>query len=180
MIRRSTNFAGRARRATNTTTARIPHISIEDLVFVETVGGDLTVKIENNTDSGEGIYAEPVDHPDQTLDDAEIHYAIIGNLVLLKIRPYQEEQTRYLVYNGKIQQAMRLDEIEQSCVMLPGDQGLIFPGGYYLQTGEFKTIRPWATATCVISAPSRPPTAKTTCTCSIRRSRAPTSNFATT
>ena len=115
-----------------------PHISIDDIVFVETVGGDLTVKVENNTDSGEGIYAEPVDHPDQTLDDAEIHYAIIGNLVLLKMKPYQEEKTRYLVYNGKIQQAMRLDEIEQSCVMLPGDQGLIFPGGYYLQTGEFK------------------------------------------
>ena len=28
-----------------------PHISIEDRVFVETVGGDLTIKIENNTDS---------------------------------------------------------------------------------------------------------------------------------
>jgi hypothetical protein len=35
-----------------------PHISIHDRVFVETVGGDLTIKIENNTDSGEGIYAE--------------------------------------------------------------------------------------------------------------------------
>ena len=115
-----------------------PHISIEDRVFVETVGGDLTVKVENNTDSGEGIYAEPVDNSDQTLDDAEIHYAIVGNLVLLKIRPYQEDVDRYLVFNGKLQQAMRLDEIEHSCVMLPGDQGLIFPGGYYLQTGEYK------------------------------------------
>ena len=115
-----------------------PHISIEDRVFVETVGGDLTIKIENNTDSGEGIYAEPVDHRDQTLDDAEIYYAVIGNLVLLKIRPYQEEAFRYVVFNGKIGQAMRLDEIEHSCVMLPGDHGLIFPGGYYLQTGEFK------------------------------------------
>lgn len=115
-----------------------PHISIDDQVFVETVGGDLTIKVENNTDSGEGIYAEPVDNHDQTLDDAEIHYAIIGNLVLLKVRPYQEEKTRFLVFNGKIQQAMRLDEIEHSCVMLPGDHGLIFPGGYYLQTGEFK------------------------------------------
>jgi len=115
-----------------------PHISIEDLVFVETVGGDLTIKVENNTDSGEGIYAEPVDNPDQTLDDAEIHYAIVGNLVLLKIRPYQENQDRFFVFNGKIQQALRLDEIEHSCVMLPGDHGLIFPGGYYLQTGEYK------------------------------------------
>ncbi len=115
-----------------------PHISIDDKVFVETVGGDLTIKVENNTESGEGIYAEPVDNPDQTLDDAEIHYAIVGNLVLLKMKPYQEDATRYLVYNDKIQQAMRLDEIEHACVMLPGDHGIIFPGGYYLQTGEFK------------------------------------------
>ncbi|MEL6107543.1 MAG: DNA repair ATPase, partial [Planctomycetota bacterium] len=115
-----------------------PHISIDDIVFVETVGGDLTIKIENNTGSGEGIYAEPVDNPDQTLDDAEIHYAILGNLVLLKMKPYQEDEIRFLVYNSKIQKAIRLDEIADACVMLPGDHGLIFPGGYYLQTGEFK------------------------------------------
>ncbi|MGB7343262.1 MAG: DNA repair ATPase [Pirellulaceae bacterium] len=115
-----------------------PHISIDDKVFVETVGGDLTIKVENNTESGEGIYAEPVDNADQTLDDAEIHYAVLGNLVLLKMKPYQENVTRYLVYNDKIQQAMRLDEIEHACVLLPGDHGIIFPGGYYLQTGEFK------------------------------------------
>lgn len=115
-----------------------PHISIEDIVFVETVGGDLTIKVENNTGSGEGIYSEPVEHSDQTLDDAEIHYAVLGNLVLLKMKPYQEDQSRYLVYNSKIHQVKRLDEIGEACVMLPGDQGLIFPGGYYLQTGEFK------------------------------------------
>ncbi len=115
-----------------------PHISIDDLVFVETVGGDLTIKVENNTDSGAGIYTEPVENPDQSLDDAEIHYAIVGNIVLLKMRPYQEDQTRFLIFNGKLGQAMRLDEIEHSCVMLPGDHGIIFPGGYYLQTGEFK------------------------------------------
>ncbi len=115
-----------------------PHISIDDRVFVETVGGDLTIKVENNTDTGQGIYAEPVDHADQTLDDAEIYFAIVGNLVLLKIKPYQEAKFRYLLFNGKLGRAMRLDEIENACVMLPGDHGLIFPGGYYLQTGEFK------------------------------------------
>ncbi|TWT92532.1 DNA repair ATPase [Neorhodopirellula pilleata] len=115
-----------------------PHISIEDKVFVETVGGDLTIKIENNTSSGEGIYAEPVDNPDQKLDDAETYYAILGNLVLLKIKPYQENQFRYIVFSGKINQAVRLDEMQHACVMLPGDQGIIFPGGYYLQSGEFK------------------------------------------
>jgi len=117
-----------------------PHISIEDRVFVETVGGDLTIKIEDSTETGEGIYSEPVDNADQTLDDAEIHYSIVGNIVLLKIRPYQEEATRYIVYNEKIQRAMRLDSIEHACVLLPDDHGLIFSNGYYLQDGQSKTF----------------------------------------
>ncbi len=115
-----------------------PHVSIDDVVFVETVGGDLTIKVEDNTGDGRGIYAEPVDEKDQTLDDAEIHYAVLGNLVLLKIKPYREDKTRHFVFNSKLAQAVRVDEIADACVMLPGDQGVIFPGGYYLQTGEFK------------------------------------------
>lgn len=115
-----------------------PHVSIEDRVFVETVGGDLTVKIEDNTDSGEGIYAEPVDNADQTLDDADIYYAIVGNIILLKIRPYQEKAFRYLVFNEKIQRCSRLDSIAHACVLLPDDHGIIFSDGYYLQSGESK------------------------------------------
>jgi len=117
-----------------------PHIAIEDRLFVETVGGDLTIKVEDNTASGEGIYAEPVDNADQVLDDAEIFYASLGNVILLKIRPYQEEAFRYFVFNQKIQQVLRLDAIEHACVMLPEDHGLIFSNGYYLQTGEYKTF----------------------------------------
>ena len=117
-----------------------PHISIEDRLFVETIGGDLTIKIEDNTATGEGIYAEPVEHKDQTLDDAEIFYASLGNLILLKIRPYQEKKFRYIVYNEKLRQARRVDAIEDACVLLPDGQGIIFSSGYYLQTGEFKTF----------------------------------------
>ncbi|NLY03027.1 MAG: AAA family ATPase [Rhodopirellula sp.] len=117
-----------------------PHISIEDRLFVETTEGDLTIKIENNTDSGEGIYAEPVANPDQTLDDAEIFYTIVGNLILLKIRPYQESRFRYFIYSEKTQRAHRIDSIENACVLLPDDHGLIFANGYFLQTGETKTF----------------------------------------
>lgn len=117
-----------------------PHISIEDRVFVETVGGDLTIKVEDNTDSGEGIYEEPVDDPDQTLDDAEVSYAVIDNIILLKIRPYKEQAFRYLVYNEKLQQVKRIDSIADACVLLPQGHGLIFPNGYYLQSGEHKTF----------------------------------------
>lgn len=115
-----------------------PHISIEDLVFVETVKGDLTIKIEDNTEDGKGIYNEPVVQKEQTLDDAEIYYAIVGNLVFLKIKPYKEDAFRYIIYNSKIAEAVRVDEIGNSCVLLPDDHGVIFPKGFYLQTGEYK------------------------------------------
>lgn len=117
-----------------------PHISIEDRVFVETVGGDLTIKVEDNTESGEGIYEEPVDDSDQTLDDAEIFYASVGSLILLKILPYRESLHRYLVYNEKTKSVHRLDAIGDSCVLLPDDHGIIFANGYLLQSGEVKTF----------------------------------------
>ncbi len=115
-----------------------PHISIADRVFVECVGGDLTIKVEDNTDTGEGIYSEPVDDRHQKVDDAEIAYAVIGHLILLRIRPYKETVARHFIFNAKLQSAVRVDSIAQSCALLPEDHGLIFPDGYYLATGELK------------------------------------------
>ncbi|MFG1697603.1 DNA repair ATPase [Nonomuraea sp. NPDC049309] len=119
---------------------RHPHISIEGEVFVETVGGDLTIKIENNTETGAGIYAEPVAEPLQSLGDADVEYARVGPLILLRIRPYKEPDWRYLVFNTRTKTVERLDGIGQACQRLPEDQGLIFPGGYYLATGVSKTF----------------------------------------
>lgn len=119
---------------------RHPHISIEDDVFVETVGGNLTIKVENNTETGEGVYAEPVDEPLQSLADADVSYARIGPLILLKILPYKETEYRYLVFNTRTRDVVRLDGIGQACQRLPEDHGIIFPGGYYLDTGISKTF----------------------------------------
>lgn len=120
---------------------RFPHVNIADTVFVETTGGDLTVKIENNTETGLGIYSEPVDDKNQALADAEISYANLSTLILLKIRPYRENVTRYLVYNKRLKRVVRIDEIGDSCVELPEDHGIVFPGGYYLESGEFKHFK---------------------------------------
>jgi hypothetical protein len=119
---------------------RFPHIAILDRVFVETVGGDLTVKVEDNTEDGRGVWREPVDDPDQSLDDAEVSYAALGSLILLKVRPYREDAFRYLVFNTLTRKVDRIDAIGQSCVQLPEDHGLIFPGGFYLQSGETKVF----------------------------------------
>ncbi|HEY0586712.1 MAG TPA: DNA repair ATPase, partial [Pseudoduganella sp.] len=115
-----------------------PHVNVLDTLFVETVGGDLTVKIENNTETGLGIYSEPVDDPNQSLSDAEIAYASLGDLILLRIRPYRETTVRHLVFNTRTQGVERIDAIGGSCIQLPEDHGILFPGGYYLQSGEHK------------------------------------------
>ena len=119
---------------------RHPHISIRDELFVETVGGDLTIKVENNTEVGEGIYSEPVDEPLQSLADAAVFHAEVGALILLKVLPYNETTWRYLVFNKRTKEVERLDGIGRSCQRLPDDQGLIFPGGYYLTTGVARTF----------------------------------------
>lgn len=115
-----------------------PHVNVLDTVFVETLGGDLTIKIENNTETGLGIYSEPVEDRSQSLTDAEIAWAKLGMLILLRVKPYREQVTRYLVFNIRTQQVERIDAIGGSCVQLPEDHGIIFPGGYYLQSGEHK------------------------------------------
>jgi hypothetical protein len=119
---------------------RHPHLNILDTVFVETINGDLTVKIENNTDDGLGIYREPVQDATQSLDDGQIAYAQVGSVVLLKILPYRETQWRYLIYNTLTRTVQRIDAIGLACVQLPEDHGVIFPGGYYLQNGESKAF----------------------------------------
>lgn len=119
---------------------RHPHVSIQNEVFIEAVGGDLTIKLENNTESGEGIYSEPVTEALQSLADADISYARVGTLILLRIRPYKETEWRHLVFNTQTKGVVRLDGIGQACQRLPEDQGIIFPGGYYLATGVAKTF----------------------------------------
>ena len=97
--------------------------------FFVDVGGDLTIKIEDNTATGDGIYSEPVEDRNQKLDDAEIQYAIQGALILSNYA--LREITRYFIFNEKLQSVHRVDSIGQSCILLPEEHGLIFPDGYY-------------------------------------------------
>lgn len=121
---------------------RHPHIAIgcEAELYVDTLGGTLTVKTVNDTETPDGIYEEPVTEPLQSLADAEVEYAELGPLVLLRVRPYKEEARRHLVFNALLGTVTRLDGIGPACQRLPEDQGIIFPGGFYLTTGEARTF----------------------------------------
>lgn len=116
-----------------------PHVSILDKVFVETVGGDLTIKIEDNTEEGKGIFNEEVIHTDQTLDDAQYKFSDLGNLIAIEIKPFQED-ARYFLYNHKIQEVQKINSLKNAGILLPDAQGVLFPKGYYLQSGAFKAF----------------------------------------
>jgi hypothetical protein len=119
---------------------RHPHISIEDEVFVDNLNGALTFKIENNTEAGLGIFEESVEDDNQSLADAGVHYARLGSLIVVKVLPYREEQWRHFVFDTKGKRVTRIDAIGEACIQLPEDHGLIFPGGYYLESGEHKSF----------------------------------------
>ena len=119
---------------------RHPHISVLDTVLVDTLGGTLTVRTADGGESPEGMYEEPVDEPLQSLADAAVEYAAVGPLILLRVRPYKEEAWRHLVFNTLLSTVRRLDAIGPSCLRLPEDQGIIFPGGHYLATGTTRTF----------------------------------------
>lgn len=109
-------------------------------LHLSTLGGHLTLRTADGTEGPEGIYREPVAEPLQSLADAEVAYAESGPLVLLRVRPYKEEAWRHLVFNRLLATVRRLDGIGPSCHLLPEDQGIIFPGGYYLTAGTAKTF----------------------------------------
>lgn len=118
---------------------KFSHVSILDKVFIEALHGDITFKIEDNTDSGKGIYSEKVTHLDQQLDDAEYYYADLGNLIAVRIKPYQEDFRAY-VFNVRTKEVINLPSLNQSAILLPDNQGIIFPNGYYLQNGTHKVF----------------------------------------
>ncbi|MFE9628988.1 DNA repair ATPase [Streptomyces sp. NPDC006527] len=118
---------------------RHPLVSIHGEVFVSTVGGVMTVKVDDDTEAAEGVHTEPVDEPLQALADADIAHARVGALILLRVRPYKEDTDRHLVFNTLTRTVVRLDGIGRACRRLPEDQGIVFPGGYCLATGSHKT-----------------------------------------
>jgi len=120
---------------------RSPHLNIADTLFVDNLRGNITFKVENNTATGEGIYQDAVESDSQSLDDASFDYADLGEILLVRILPFNEKHWRYYLFNRTQRKVERVDAMAGSVASLPDNHGLIFPSGYYLTTGELKTFQ---------------------------------------
>ncbi|HAS8538498.1 TPA: AAA family ATPase [Vibrio vulnificus] len=115
------------------------HISVANKVFVETIGGDLTIKTTNDTEDSKGIFSEDVAKKEQRITDAKVQYIDLGELVLLSITPLSEEP-RYYVFNVPTQQVIRCDALANSWTEFDEGHGIVFSNGYAIAGGEMKVI----------------------------------------
>ncbi|MEM9564790.1 MAG: DNA repair ATPase [Actinomycetota bacterium] len=125
------------RRATRADNLDGEHFLLLDRVLVSPRRGQVRILIDDGSAEHELLLAEPVER-EQTLEDCELSCAVADHLVLLRLRPYAETEHRYYVVNLLINGATRLDALGAAFRLLPEGQGLIFPEGVYLVTGELR------------------------------------------
>ncbi|MFD8703971.1 DNA repair ATPase [Kitasatospora sp. NPDC059648] len=99
-------------------------------------GGRLTLTAPD----GRELHHEPLAEALQTLADAQIAHARLATLLLVRVRPYQEETLRHLVVHLPTGRVTRIDALGQACLRLPADQGVAFPGGCHLADGTARVF----------------------------------------
>lgn len=123
-----------ADRADHVVVDRRPMLLLDGVAHVSTTNGTLTVTADGVT------HEEPVDEPLQSIADADVAWARVGALMLLRVRPYREPADRHLVLNLHARTVVRLDGIGRAVRRLPDDRGVVFPGGYALGSGASRTF----------------------------------------
>ncbi|WP_316527182.1 DNA repair ATPase [Kitasatospora brasiliensis] len=115
---------------------RPPRADLAGELLVGVDGGRLTIAAPD----GRELHHEPLAEALQTLADARIAHARLGTLLLVRVRPYQEETERHLVVHLPTGTVTRIDALGQACLRLPADQGVAFPGGCHLVDGTVRTF----------------------------------------
>ncbi|MFI8459227.1 DNA repair ATPase [Kitasatospora sp. NPDC085464] len=115
---------------------RPPRADLAGELHLGVDGGRLTL----TTPDGRELHHEPLADALQTLADAQIAHARLGTLLLVRVRPYQEEGVRHLVVHLPTGKVTRIDALGRACLRLPADQGVAFPGGCHLTDGTVRTF----------------------------------------
>ncbi len=118
------------------------HVGLGERVLIDPLGGSLVIQLADGGGDGSGtkLLSDRLDHADQSLQDCTIRWARAGDLMLIDVLPYGEVQHRYYIVNLLVDKAVRMDALGSAFRQLPDGQGLIFPEGIYLKTGEMRTF----------------------------------------
>ena len=108
-----------------------PVVSIEDEVFVGFRAGRLQLRVDSGQGGSHAEIDEAVANSGQSLADIGVDHLTIGDVLLVRVRLY-EEALRTYVFSRRSRTGQRVDAAGVTSRLLPGGEGLVFPGGYHL------------------------------------------------
>jgi hypothetical protein len=117
-----------------------PTVSVLDEVFVGFRSGRLQLRAEAGGGTARSIVDEPVANPAQSLTDVLVSYATTGDLLLVTVELYSEPSRTYL-FSRRSRTGTRVDSAGIATRLLPGGEGVVFPGGVFLSSTGLRTFQ---------------------------------------
>ncbi|MEP4650621.1 MAG: DNA repair ATPase, partial [Ilumatobacter sp.] len=108
-----------------------PVVSIKDEVFVGFRRGRLQLRVETGQGGSHAEIDEPVTNVGQSLADISVDHLTIGDILLIRVRLYEEAPRTY-VFSRRSRSGQRVDAAGVASRLLPGGEGVVFPGGFHL------------------------------------------------
>jgi hypothetical protein len=119
---------------------RDPHLSIDGEIEIVVAGSTIEYRIVDPVAGRTVVCSETLAAAGQDIAELKVAYARIGDLLLVRMLAYREPAERFYVYNRLTTTMVRDDLVGVNSRVLPGNQGIIFPGGYHLTNGEAHTF----------------------------------------
>ncbi|MEM1334407.1 MAG: DNA repair ATPase, partial [Actinomycetota bacterium] len=108
-----------------------PVVSIHDEVFVGFRAGRLQLRVETGEGGTHAEIDEAVANTGQSLADLRVDHLTIDDILLITVHLYDESPRTY-VFSRRSRQGRRVDAAGTASRLLPGGEGIVFPGGYHL------------------------------------------------
>lgn len=127
---------------------RWPHLAIDGQMFIGLTKGTLEFRIDDAVTGGRTVYSERVAEIEQEVNELRVRYARLGELLLIGVLPYRENDERYYVYNRLTREAHRVDAIGAVAINCPRIRVSSFP--------EASTCRTASIACSPVTTPDSP------------------------
>ncbi|MFK7917660.1 MAG: DNA repair ATPase [Ilumatobacter sp.] len=108
-----------------------PVVSINDEVFVGFRNGRLQLRVETGEGGSHAEIDESIENSGQSLADLAVDHLTIGDILLIRVNLYEEPPRTY-VFSRRSRSGQRVDAAGVASRLLPGGEGIVFPGGFHL------------------------------------------------
>jgi ATPase involved in DNA repair/ATPase family associated with various cellular activities (AAA) len=116
-----------------------PTVSVLDEVFVGFRNGRLQLRVDTGLGETSAAIDEQVQNPTQSLTDITVRHSATGDMLLITVELYNEAARTY-VFSRASRTGKRVDAAGKSSRILPGNEGILFCGGYHMAATGTRTF----------------------------------------